>query len=154
MKADAKIMNRLTTALAMELTAVNQYLLHAHLLEGWGFTKLSAKMREEMTEEHGHADRLIERILFLGGVPNTGKLNKVDAAKSVRSLFESDLKDEQDAVRFYSDAASECEAQKDYVTRDLFVSLTAEEEGHIGWLEQQLELMDRIGEKNYLQLQL
>jgi len=154
MKADAKIMNRLTTALAMELTAVNQYLLHAHLLEDWGFTKLGAKMREEMVEEQGHAERLLLRILFLGGVPDTGKLNKVEVAKSVRDLFEHDLKDEQEAVRFYAKAASECEAQQDFVSRDLFVGLIGEEEGHVAWLSQQLDLIERIGEPNYLQLQL
>ena len=154
MKADAKIMKRLTEALAMELTAINQYLLHAHLLDDWGFTKLSAKMREEMAEEQGHADRLMQRILFLGGKPDTGKLNKVDAAKSVRDMFESDLKDEKQAVRVYSQAAAECEAQQDHGSRQLFLSLIADEEGHVAWLEQQLDLMKRIGEPNYLQLQL
>jgi bacterioferritin len=154
MKTDAKIMTGLAAALAMELTAINRYLLHAHLLEGWGFAKLSAKMREEMAEETGHADRLMQRILFLGGVPNTGKLNKIDAAKSVRHLFERDLKDEKEAVRYYSEAASQCEAERDHGSRQLFVSLIADEEGHAARLEQQLALMDHIGEQNYLQLQL
>lgn len=154
MKADAKIMKRLNEALALELTAINQYLLHAHLLGGWGFSKLSAKMREEMAEEQGHADRIMQRILFLGGVPDTGRLNPVAAAKTVRDLFERDLKDEHEAVRFYGEAAAMCEAQRDYVSRDLFVSLITDEEGHIGWIGQQLDLIERIGEPNYLQLQL
>ena len=154
MKADAKIMKRLNEALALELTAINQYLLHAHLLDDWGFPKLGTKMREEMAEEQGHADRIMQRILFFGGVPNTGRLNRVAAAKSVHDVFEHDLKDEHEAVHLYREAAAMCEAQRDYVSRDLFVSLITDEEGHIGWIELQLELIDRLGEQNFLQLQI
>lgn len=154
MKADAKVMQHLNAALAMEMTAINQYLLHAHLLEDWGFAKLAAKMREEMAEEQGHADRLIRRILFLGGVPDTGKLNAVSPAKSVRALFESDLKSEQQARRAYADAVADCTAQRDYVSRNLFIALIGDEEGHSAWLDTQLGLMDKLGEPNYLQLQL
>lgn len=154
MGANSKVMQHLSDAVAAELTAINQYLLHAHLLEDWGFAKLSAKMREEMTEEQGHADELIRRILFLGGVPDTGRLNKVEPAKSVRDLFERDLKAEREAVRAYSQAAEHAGQVGDFVTRRLFVSLLADEEGHVDWLEQQLGLMDRLGEQAYLQLQI
>lgn len=154
MKADDKVMQHLTGAVAMELTAINQYMLHAQLLDHWGFRKLSAKMREEMAEEQGHAERLMQRILFLDGVPDTGKLNKVDTAKSVKSMFEKDLKDERDAVRAYKAAARDAETQSDYVTRDLFISLITDEEGHIDWISEQLGLMERLGEAAYLQLQI
>lgn len=154
MKANSKVMQHLNDALAAELTAINQYLLHAHLLDDWGFGKLSAKMREEMNEEMGHADRLIQRILFLGGTPDTGRLNKVEAAKSVRHLFERDLKAENEAVRTYTQAAEDSGQAGDYVSRKLFVSLIGDEEGHVDWLEQQLGLMDKLGEQGYLQLQI
>jgi bacterioferritin len=148
------VMKRLKEALAMELTAINQYFLHAHLFEDWGFKKLAAKMREEMAEEQGHADQLMARIMFLDGQPDTGKLNKVYTADSVVELFKADLKEEKIATEHYATSAGECEDAHDYVSRDLFVSLLTDEEGHVDWLKEQLALIDRMGESIYLQTQM
>lgn len=154
MSTNDTVMKHLTDALALELTAVNQYFLHAHIFNDWGFKKLSAKMREEMAEEQGHADRLMARIMFLGGQPDTGKLNKVYTAKSVIDLFKADLKEEKKATDFYARAAGECDDARDYVSRDLFVALLTDEEGHVDWIEEQLALIERMGESMYLQTQM
>ncbi|MCB1436548.1 MAG: bacterioferritin [Rhodobiaceae bacterium] len=154
MPTNNKVMKHLTEALAMELTAINQYFLHAHIFNDWGFKKLSAKMREEMAEEQAHADQLMARIIFLDGMPDTGKLNKVYTAKTVVDLFKADLKEELRALEFYSMAAGDCDQARDYVSRDLFVSLLTEEEGHVEWLKEQLNLIERMGEGNYLQTQM
>jgi bacterioferritin len=153
MKGDKTVLEHLQTSLTMELTAVNQYLLHAHVLEDWGLDRLSAKMREEMSEEQGHADRLIGRILFLEGNPDLTRLNDVTRGNSLRGILESDLRDELDARSYYTKAAEVCADKGDLGSRDLFRSLLSDEEGHIDHLETQLNLIDLIGEAGYAQLQ-
>lgn len=154
MNVDKAVMQHLATALRMELTAVNQYLLHSHILRDWGFDKLSNKMREEMAEEAGHADLLIERILFHGGEPDLSTLDKVTISETVPELLEKDLIGERAARAAYANAATDCEKAGDFVSRDLFVSLISDEEGHIEWLEKQLRLMKHLGEGMYLQSQM
>ena len=138
----------------MELTAVHQYLLHTHLAGDWGLGKLSAKLREEMLEELGHADALIERIMFLDGAPDMQSMGSVARAQTIKDMFESDLKDEVEARAFYTKSAKTAFESGDLVTRDLFTRLVHDEEGHIDWLETQIDLIDRLGEAIYLQTQL
>lgn len=154
MNAKDTIMSHLMTALRMELTAVSQYRLHSHVARDLGFDVMAAKMREEMEEESGHADMLIDRILFHGGEPNLTELDQVSRATSVKQMLESNLKDEKDAIAAYSAAAADCEKTGDYVSRDLFVSLIADEEGHAEWLDRQLGLMKQLGDGIYLQTQM
>lgn len=153
MKGDKTVIEHLQTALTMELTAVNQYLLHAHVLEDWGLARLGAKMREEMAEEQGHADRLVGRILFLDGNPDVGRLNDVGRGNSLRGILEANLRDEMDARAYYTKAADVAADKGDLGSRDLFRALIADEEGHIDFLETQLNLFDLIGEQAYAQLQ-
>lgn len=154
MTADNTVFHHLAIALRMELTAVNQYLLHSHLLRDWGFDKLADKMRVEMSEEARHADLLIERFLFLKGVPDPAKLDEIKVVPGVREVLDYDLESERKALSAYRDAAADCEKHGDYVTRNLFVLLISDEEHHIEWLEKQLGLMDRLGEGIYLQSQM
>lgn len=153
MQGDRTVLEHLQTALTMELTAVNQYLLHAHVLEDWGLSRLGARMREEMAEEQGHAHRLLERILFLDGTPDVSKLNDVGQGNSLRGILEADLRDEYEARAYYTRAAEVAAEKSDLGTRELFRSLIADEEGHIDYIESQLNLIDLIGEAGYAQIQ-
>jgi bacterioferritin len=150
MSANSRSIENLQTALSMELSAIHQYLLHAYVLEDWGLGKLAVKMREEMQEELGHAGFFLERILFLKGNPKVSEQKPAQKSETLKSMFEADLKDEREAVTFYSEAASQASAESDVGTRALFERIAIEEEGHQDWLETQLALIDRMGEPAYI----
>jgi bacterioferritin len=135
----------------MELTAVQQYLLHAHVLDDWGLDQLAAKMREEMQEELGHAGQFIERIIYLGGTPKVVPASEPVKAGTLKEMFEADRKDEEAAIEFYSTSAKAAFEANDIGSRMLFESIVMDEEGHWGWLDQQLDLLDRMGEPAFIQ---
>lgn len=149
MKGDEKVIEYLNAALRSELTAVSQYWLHYRLQEDWGFGRVAAKSREESIEEMHHADKLIERIIFLGGHPNLQKLDALRIGQNLRETLEADLAAEYDARTLYIEARKHCDSVGDYVSKNLFEELIADEEGHIDFLETQLELMAKIGEERY-----
>ena len=144
-----KTVEYLKRAVKMEMTAAHQYQLHAHTLEDWGLTKLAAMMREEMTEELGHSDLLIERLMFLKATPELGFAKAPQKAESLQGMFKADLADEKEAIEVYSDAARHAAEVGDIGTRVLFEKIVLDEEGHKSWLELQLDLIDRLGEKSY-----
>jgi len=154
MTGDRKIIDTLNQALKAELTAINQYFLHSRMYEDWGFNKLAAMEYEESIDEMNHADRIIKRILFLGGLPNLQDLDHLLIGEKPVECLQNDLKLEYEALDMYKSAVKECEAAGDYATRDLFEDLIRDEEGHADFLETQLELVDRIGEQRYLQSQM
>lgn len=139
-------MQHLQQALKMEMTAAHQYQLHAHVLDDWGLDKLAAQMREEMQEELGHSDQFMQRIMFLGGRPEVAFHNKPMAANSLVAMFKSDLADEEDAIKFYTEASQHAVQAGDIGTRLLFEQVVIDEEGHKSWLELQLSLIERLGE--------
>ncbi len=151
MKGDAKVIEYLNKALKLELTAINQYFLHSRLADDWGLTKLAEKEYEESIDEMKHADEFIQRILFLGGMPNLQDYGRLRIGENVRELLQADLEGEHEGRDLYREAIAYCEQVKDYVSRDLFKKILEDEEGHIDWLETQLDLMDRVGEQNYQQ---
>lgn len=152
MKGDAKVIEYLNAALRSELTAVNQYWLHYRLQDDWGYGRLAKASREESIEEMRHADRLIERIIFLEGHPNLQTLDPLRIGENVRETLECDLAAEYDARTLYIEARDHCESVKDYGSKNLFEDLIGDEEEHIDHLETQLGLMKEIGEQNYGQL--
>lgn len=153
MKGEEKVIERLNQALFLELGAVNQYWLHYRLLEDWGLTKLAAKERAESLEEMVHADKLIERIIFLEGHPNLQTLAPLRIGQNVREVLEADLAGEYDARTAYRESREICHDCRDYVSMDIFEELLKDEEGHIDFLETQLELLDKIGPERYALLQ-
>ncbi|WP_375700153.1 bacterioferritin [Pseudophaeobacter sp. TrK17] len=152
MKGDPKVIDYLNKALRHELTAVSQYWLHYRLQDDWGLGSMAKKSREESIEEMQHADNLIERILFLGGHPNLQKLDPLRIGQTPKETLECDLAAEESARALYKEAREVCNDAGDYVTMKLFETLMADEEGHIDFLETQLDLHDRIGAENYAQL--
>lgn len=154
MKGDSKVIEFLNTALGNELVAINQYFLHAKMYEDWGLKVLANWERGESIEEMQHADKLIERILFLEGVPNLQDLGKLHIGENVREMLECDLKIEHEGRQDYIEAITHCEQVKDYVSRDLFRDILADEEGHIDHIETELGLIDKVGLENYLQKQM
>lgn len=143
-------LHNLQTALSMELTAIHQYQLHAGVLDDWGMNRLAAKMRSEMQEELEHSDSYVERIIFLKGDPEL-KLQKTPVrARTLKEMFELDLADERDAISFYTKAAQQAGSVSDLGSRMLFERIALDEEGHIGWLELQLDLLERMGESAYI----
>jgi bacterioferritin len=152
MKGDKGVIEYLNKALRSELTAVSQYWLHYRLQADWGLGHLAKKSREESVEEMHHADRLIDRIIFLGGHPNLQSLDPLRNGESAKESLECDLAGEHDARTLYIEARDHCEKVGDYVTKALFEALIADEEGHIDFLETQLELMSRIGIERWEQL--
>jgi bacterioferritin len=152
MKGEKRIIERLNEALFLELGAVNQYWLHYRLLEDWGYAKLAKKEREESIEEMHHADRLVERIIFLEGHPNLQKVGALRIGQNVKEVLEADLAGEYDARTSYKKSREICQELGDYVTMKLFEDLLSDEEGHIDFLETQLELLSKIGEEKYGQL--
>lgn len=154
MKGDAKVIQLLNKQLTNELTAVNQYFLHARMYKNWGLSKLGHHEYEESIEEMKHADKLIERVLFLEGLPNLQNLNKLLIGENVPECLRGDLTLELGARADLVDAVAYCESCKDYVSRELFEHLLEDTEEHIDYLETQLELVDQVGLQNYLQSQM
>ena len=154
MKGDAKVIEHLNKALYNELIAINQYFLHAKMLKNWGFKELAEHEHHESIDEMKHADKLIERILFLDGLPNLQSLGKLFIGESPKEIFECDLKLELLAVPDLKAAVAYSETVADYVSRDLFAEILSSEEEHVDWLETQLGLIARLGEQGYLQAQL
>ncbi|GAB4347769.1 MAG: bacterioferritin [Oricola sp.] len=148
--AHVETLKNLQKALGMELSAAHQYQLHAHVLEDWGIDRLAEKLREEMHEELGHSDDFIERIMFLKGDPEL-RFDKPPArARSLVDMFESDLADEKAAIEFYTSAARHAADEGDIGSRVLFEKIVLDEEGHMAWLELQLDLLSRMGEPAYV----
>ncbi len=154
MKGDPGVIEFLNRGLRHELTAVNQYWLHYRLLENWGFRRLAKKWREESIEEMRHADRFVDRVLFLDGFPNMQDLNPLRIGETVKEVLQSDLEAEREARTLYQEAAEYCHSVRDYPSRDLFEELMADEEEHIDFLETQLETINRIGLELYSQAQI
>jgi bacterioferritin len=152
LKGDKKVIERLNEALFLELAAVNQYWVHYRLLEDWGYTKLAKKERAESIEEMQHADRLVARIIFLEGHPNLQTLAPLRIGQNVKEVLEADLAGEYDARTSYKKSREICSDEGDYVSMKLFEDLLADEEGHIDFLETQLDLLGKIGETKYGQL--
>ncbi len=154
MKGDTKVIEFLNKALENELTAINQYFLHAKMYKNWGLEKLYAKEYHESIDEMKHADCLIDRILFLEGLPNVQNIGKVLIGENTPEMLACDLKLEHLAVPDLKDAILYCESVRDYVSRELLEDILESEEEHIDWLETQLELIEKIGLPNYLQSQM
>jgi bacterioferritin len=151
MKGDAKVIEYLNKGLKSELTAVSQYWLHYRLLEDWGYLELAKKWRAESIEEMNHADKFIARIIFLEGFPNLQELNPLRIGENVKEILEVDLAGEYEARTLYLEAAKYCESINDRVSRNLFEELATDEEGHIDFLETQLDLVEKVGIQLYSQ---
>jgi bacterioferritin len=153
MKGDKKVIEHLNKVLKNELTAINQYFLHSRMLKDWGFNKLGDYEYGESVDEMKHADAIIERILFLEGLPNLQDLGKLRIGETVPEMMKADLALEMDAIPDLRDGIAYCEEVRDYVTREVFDRILESEEEHVDFLETQLDLIDKLGEKNYLQSQ-
>jgi len=153
MKGDPKVIEALNKALRLELTAVNQYWLHYRLTEDWGYGKLAKKERAESIEEMHHADKLVARIIFLEGFPNMQQLDPLIIGQNIKEVLEADLQGEYTAQKHYSESRALCQSVGDYVSMALFEELLEDEEGHIDFLETQLDLLNDLGPQLYGQLQ-
>jgi bacterioferritin len=151
MQGDTKVIEHLNKALGHELIAINQYFLHHRMYANWGYRELAEHERAESIDEMKHADRLIERILFLEGLPNLQKLGQLLIGQTPQETIECDLKLERQALPDLKAAIAYCEQLGDFVSRDLFADIMGSEEEHIDWLETQLSLIGQVGVENYLQ---
>jgi bacterioferritin len=153
MPGDAEVVRFLNLVLKNELTAINQYFLHSRMLADWGLSILAKKVYDESVDEMKHADRLIQRVLFLGGLPNLQDLGKLLIGENVVEVIGCDLRLEQHAHPDLKNAIAHCEKVRDYVSRELFVHILESEEEHIDWLQTQLRLIEQMGIENFVQLQ-
>ncbi|HTD05681.1 bacterioferritin [Undibacterium sp.] len=154
MKGDVKVIKLLNAQLTNELSAVNQYFLHARMYKHWGFEKIAKKEYEESIGEMKHADKLINRILMLDGLPNLQALHKLMIGEDTTEMLQCDLKLETAAHKTVTEGIATCEAVGDYVSREIFRAILDDTEEHIDWLETQLDLIEKIGLPNYLQSQM
>jgi bacterioferritin len=150
-QGNAKVLEFLNIALKNELTSINQYFLHARMLDNWGLKRLGKIEYDESIDEMKHADRLVKRILFLQGLPNLQDLGKLYIGEDVKEVLECDLRREMEAHPMYVDAIAHCEQVRDYVSRELLVYIQKSEEEHIDFIEEQLGLIDKMGLQNYIQ---
>ena len=153
MKGDEKVIDFLNEALKNELTAINQYWLHYRMLDNWGVARLAHFERHESIDEMKHADKLADRILFLGGLPNFQLLGRLRVGETVEEILKADLALEEEAIPLLKDAIAHSESVRDYVSRDLFADILESEEHHVDELEKQFEMIERMGIENYIQLQ-
>lgn len=153
MQGDAKVIDYLNEALKNELTAINQYWLHYRMLANWGVTKLADYERHESIDEMKHADRLADRVLFLGGLPNFQMLGRLRVGETVEEILTADLALEHDAIPLLKEAIAHCETVQDFVSRRLFTDILESEEEHVDWLERQFDLIKLMGIGNYIQSQ-
>ncbi len=151
MRGDARVLDYLNRALRNELTSVNQYFLHARMLDNWGMRRLGKLEYEESIDEMKHADRLVKRILFLEGLPNLQDLDKLFIGEDVHEVLQCDLRRELEAHPLYKEAIAYCESVQDFVTRELLVHIQKSEEEHIDFIEEQLGLIEKMGLPNYVQ---
>ena len=154
MKGNKKIIDALNKVLCNELTAINQYFLHARMLQDWGFDMLGKLEYDASIDEMKHADDVIKRILFLEGIPNVQKIGQVKIGENVEEVLKSDIALEYAAVPDLKDCITAAEQEKDFVSRDLFLSILKSEEEHVDWLETQLSLLQKVGMENFLQTQI
>jgi bacterioferritin len=154
MKGDTKVIEFLNRVLRNELTAINQYFLHSRIFKDWGLTALGDYEFQESVDEMKHADQLIERILFLEGLPNMQDIGKLRIGEHTQEMLACDLALEMEAIPDLREAIEYCESCRDYVSRDLFDSILDSEEEHVDWLETQLDLISRVGIENYQQSQM
>jgi len=150
MRGDKKTIEFLNEALKAELTAINQYFLHSRMLKDWGISKFAQKEYEESIEEMQHADKIIERILYLGGLPNLQDLGKIYIGETVEEIIECDMKLEAIALPIYRDAVAHCESVRDYGTRDILQAILIDEEAHVDFLETQQDQIRLMGIQNYI----
>ncbi|GGP80242.1 bacterioferritin [Shewanella ulleungensis] len=154
MKGHPKVISQLNRVLTCELTAINQYFLHARMFKHWGLEKLNEKEYKKSIEDMKHADKLIERVLFLEGLPNLQQLDKLRIGEHAEEMLACDMAAVTEQIAILREAISVCETQQDYVSRDLFEDLLEDEEEHLDWIESQQELISQTGIQNYLQSQI
>ncbi len=154
MKGNQKVIDALNSVLTKELTAINQYFLHSRMLQDWGLVKIGKLEYEASIDEMKHADQLVQRVLFLEGLPNLQKLGKLRIGTNLKEIIDADLEVEYEAVPHLKDCILIAEQEKDFVSRDLFASILTSEEHHIDWLETQKGLIQKIGLENFMQSQI